>query len=44
MLNEGLRVMVSRLTDEERLELFRDYCGECGRYDPDHRCCCMRDD
>jgi len=29
-------------TDERRMEVFGNYCVDCGSNDP--KCCCMRDD
>lgn len=33
---------IAKLTDEQRMELFRDYCLECGT--PDPRCQCWNDE
>jgi len=31
------------LTDEQRLDIFSDYCRHCGTYDKDDKCCCGND-
>lgn len=45
---ESVREALSRLTSEERLALFRDYCSSCGDAQPDdpraRRCQCWNDD
>lgn len=32
-ITDDLKKAIRELTDDERLELFSDYCLECGRYD-----------
>jgi len=41
-----LRDTLKLLTDEQRLELFSDYCLHCGRYDGDDArgCQCCNDE
>lgn len=45
---ESVRAALSRMTSEERLELFRDYCTSCGDAQPTdpqaRRCQCWNDD
>jgi hypothetical protein len=38
LTNEQLKDCVDLLTDEQRIELFSNYCKECGRKDPHCRC------
>jgi hypothetical protein len=36
-----LAKVIRLLSDEQRLDLFRDYCKYCGRYDADSLSCCQ---
>jgi len=39
---EKIKVQLDELSDDERMELFLNYCRSCGCDDPG--CCCWNDD